>query len=558
MKTVLLFTFLFAAPTLAFAQSDGKTEVPVVRAARMVPSTNPLAFKIKKASWSSEDEAGFGQFVARIGEAVESGKCLTVTACMKSSANPFFSQDPAGVNYHADCADWPYYLRAYYAFHKGLPFSFVIKLVPRDPNDPRLPDLRYTASGNKPAARQDNTSLNNSFPFLGDFFGGINNRALIADGTSTATFRTPVLPAADEPLNDFYPVPVNRSGIKPGTAFYAARGHAGIVYKVGADGSIKIVDAHPDNSLSSTPFEETYEASRQAQGSIFKAFRPLELIGASADAEGNLLGGKIVLKTDDQISMSNYEQVTGKFKSSPARFDWMRRRMAASKIIINVVQDFSEKVDKLCNLAQARVRAVDYALNAGMDNHEAPAVMVPNIFGASGEWEEYSTPGRDVTLRQIFKALRDTLQYNVEQWRAGDQGFSYGGSNIAQDLFSVYQSKAMSCQLNYTSRSGAQKSLNLEELRTRLFKISFDYFQCADLRWGDTAAGQQYCSEDMRWYNAEQYLRNLTQRDLDGRHDMSVDQMEQVNAQKNVPFEWDTNVILYIKSLGQVLGVQLR
>src|SRR5579884_1082217 len=72
---------------------------------------------ITKSEWTAADEKGFGDFIKALGH---SG-CSTTVECLRSSANPYRTSDPKNFKFLADCADFPYMLRAYYAWKNGLP-----------------------------------------------------------------------------------------------------------------------------------------------------------------------------------------------------------------------------------------------------------------------------------------------------------------------------------------------------------------------------------------------------------------------------------------------------
>src|ERR1700743_868388 len=84
-------------------------------------------YVIRYDSWSPEDEKGYGEFVEAIGES----KCRFVNECLHDPANPFRASDPPGAVIDSDCADFPYVLRFYYAWKKGLPFSYESAAEPR-------------------------------------------------------------------------------------------------------------------------------------------------------------------------------------------------------------------------------------------------------------------------------------------------------------------------------------------------------------------------------------------------------------------------------------------
>src|SRR5262245_4887531 len=90
--------------------------------------------------WTQADERGYGEFITAIG----ASGCRTVDACLKSPANPFRASD-TDTRFESDCADLPYVLRFYYAWKRGLPFSYVSDVSPRG----RARDMRYSAGGNQ-------------------------------------------------------------------------------------------------------------------------------------------------------------------------------------------------------------------------------------------------------------------------------------------------------------------------------------------------------------------------------------------------------------------------
>src|SRR4051812_32873058 len=78
-------------------------------------------WRIAKVEWSADDEKGFGDFVRAIGES----NCTNSVECLRGPANPYRASDPKSLKFFADCADFPYMLRAYYAWKNGLPFAYV-------------------------------------------------------------------------------------------------------------------------------------------------------------------------------------------------------------------------------------------------------------------------------------------------------------------------------------------------------------------------------------------------------------------------------------------------
>src|SRR3569833_2256994 len=136
-----------------------------------LPVHADTAYLIRADRWTPADERAYGEFITAIGD---SG-CTSVDSCLKSAANPFRASDPAYADFRADCADLPYYLRFYYAWKRGLPFSYVREVSPRG----RASDVRYSARGNVVERRAD-------VPSGVDALGVLRR---LADDISSATYR---------------------------------------------------------------------------------------------------------------------------------------------------------------------------------------------------------------------------------------------------------------------------------------------------------------------------------------------------------------------------------
>ena len=93
---------------------------PAADPALVVSLASSSFYFIRYDHWSPADERGFGEFLRRIGDS----DCATVSGCLHGPGNPFRASDPPSIHFRADCADFPYLLRAYYAWKRALPFSY--------------------------------------------------------------------------------------------------------------------------------------------------------------------------------------------------------------------------------------------------------------------------------------------------------------------------------------------------------------------------------------------------------------------------------------------------
>lgn len=519
-------------------------------------------WKITKTIWTSQDEKNFSEFVVKIGEAVEKRQCRTVDQCLKSSANTYRHSDPEGLALKADCADFPYYLRAYFAWKNNLPFSLSINHKPRPVANNSSKDIRYSRYGNEVTERYDVLSQGNKHT---NALKVLNEQ--VPWRTSTANFRTHYALDSEKLFTDFYPVEIDREAISAGAVLYDPNGHVAMVYKVTDDGRVYYVDAHPDNTLTTGSFGVKFIRSHPGQGAGFKRFRPLKLEGATQNSDGSYSGGRVVAAKNTQLKKYSVVQYLGENKvsdeawkkaewsfegKSVSFYDYVRNKLALGDLKINPVDEFRNSLSDLCVSLKDRVLAVDIAIKAGIQKKTHPTRLPENIYGTHGEWETYSTPSRDAQLKVVYADLLVQAQKYLELWKKNDPDLFYSGSNLALDLANLYESESKSCVVSYTNSVGRGVELNLEEVRKRLFKLSFDPYHCVELRWGAMSADElSSCQDDKNkrlWYEREQRLRNQHIRQYDIRMDFSLEDLAKPldgNGSSEPP---DVDIMRFLKS----------
>jgi hypothetical protein len=477
---------------------------------RLVPSRGPWRWTVTKDAWSEADEKGFEAFVTQIGE----NDCETVDKCLKSpTANPRFHHlDPPRATFFADCADLPFVLRAYYAWHNGLPFSFSTRYGahPLQPghkgrNGNRIVE-RYDIVGPGPDVRL-------ALPAVSQF-------------VSTEHFRLPPVYKGTV-LPDHYPVRVSRESIKPGTVIFDPEGHIAVVYKVTEDGRILYIDSHPDNSLTRGVYNREFARAEPQMGAGFKRWRPQRLVGAKRLANGALIGGRIVLARDDQLADWSDEQFYGNVVPRPRLWtegtfdfdgqtvdfhDYVRFRLAKPGFKYNPLEEVRVALNQLCREITYRANSVDLALRAGVDRRPAPPRLPRNIYATQGDWEVYSTPSRDARLKTSFEEIKDEAQRFITLFRERSSVLDYEGTDLRKDLLALYENETAKCSVTYTRSDGSKKVLSFDDVKKRLFHLSFDPHHCAERRWGATDPEElKTCRDDnvkQAWYAAQDRLRN--------------------------------------------------
>jgi hypothetical protein len=519
------------------------------RAAPAGPSS--LIYVVRYDHWSQDDERDYRAFIQAIGES----SCNTLDACLHGPANPFRDSDLPNHRFVSDCSHLPYVLRFYYAWKRGLPFSYVAQVAPVRPDD--RGDLRYTHEGNRVVRRVD-------VP------GGVMTGYAIIDQilatVNSATYR--IHPERDSPPPDFYSPSIDPQSIRAGTVIYDPAGHLAIVFRVDPDGRIHFFDAHTDYSLTQMFYDLRFAREKPAVGAGFKNWRPLWLVGAKRRPDGTLSGGHIALAPNKDIPDFSLVQYYGNGPRPPDAgwdkgtftlngetmdyYDYVRAAMAGGQLMFDPLKEVREMANSICYDLHYRAQAVDLALAAGMARRPEPERLPENIYGTYGDWEMYSTPSRDARLKTAFKALRDIAERFVRMQKDNDgiRHLYYFGDDIAGDMLTVYDASTANCSVTYTKSDGSPLTLRYEEARRRLFAMSFDPYQCAERRWGASDPAELASCKDgplkQAWYFAEQNLRNQLDRTYDARMDYTLDALKTPGPGKGVPFPPDTDVRAYL------------
>jgi hypothetical protein len=484
-------------------------------------------WRVIKTEWDGADELGYSQFVQAIGRST----CTSLESCLAVEANPYFNPDDE--EFHGDCADMAYILRAYYAWKNGLPFSYQAAMRTADG---AREDLRYSTNGNVVSFRRDAVGAKpvSAKSFIGRIGGEV----------STAMFRTHPDQGGGKYFDDFYPVEINRDAVRPGVLAYDIYGHVGIVYDVLEDGRILVIASHPDRSVTRTVYGSNFLRSKPDLGAGLKGWRPIRLDGATRGNDGIYRGGRILGAANEDIPGYSMEQFIGNHPTPDhdwryadfvfdgrhlTYYDYIRRKLAAPGFEYDPVDELRYGMQTICGAARDRKVAVESAVSAGFPHKDHPERLPPNIYGTYGPWEGYSTPSRDARLKVSFIDLKRTVQDLVTRVRTGEPGVRFQGDNLERDLWEAYVTEKDACTFTYWRSDDSRIRLNLGHLQDRLWDISFDPYHCPERRWGASGLELATCTDDehkTRWYNAQRWLRYQAERTYDVRMDFTVDELK--------------------------------
>ncbi len=367
-----------------------------------------------------------------------------------------------------DCADNPFYLRAYFAWKIGLPFGYHI--------------CERGSLVKKPKAGQwvtNETSTSKSNPVLAfnSFLRSVMN------GVQSATART----ALDDENSDYYPIALERSALRPGTVFADPYGHTLIL--IGSvpqtdnhPGILLSVDAQPDGTVGIKRFWKgnfLFNTSGVIGEPGFKVFRPILFSK----------GVPHLMKNKELSAKSGYApfSLQQRKMNSEVFYHTMERiinpePLDAESALLDLIQALHE---------QLLVRVTSVANGeAYFKTHPGTVIPMPStaagIFQAGGKWEDFSTPNRDLRLLIAIDAImefpdlvsRSPGEFKISERRSPEE--------IKKKLQSILDKKVSDLSISYSRSDGSTQKLSLGEILKRrdALEMAYNPNDGIEIRWG--------------------------------------------------------------------------
>jgi hypothetical protein len=429
-------------------------------------------------------------------------------------------EDQMGLIVRPDCADLPYFLRAYFAFKMGLPFGYskctrgaggeapkcpqwwnIQNLEPPRPSPPEqiiAAQQVAAASEDIPASRGLLDMFRQPAPppastvvpkppapkpplGLAASFGQYLSRT-VADGVHSGSGRT----AATDDNTDYYPVPLTDGTLRPGTVYADPYGHVlMLVRRVpqsdGAAGVILAVDGQPDGTVAVKRFwrGNFLFAQNPALGSPgFKRFRPIV-------REKN---GVLRRLTNDEIA-KNPQYADYSLDQSRLGIEDFYDRIddVMSPEPLDPVRAMREAVTALEEQVKARVTSVENGRkfqNSGRGDADMPDG--PSIFETTGAWEDFATPSRDLRLliaMDVVRTFPDRVARRPERYAMPKDK---SVADVKAELASVLASELSARKFSYTRSDGSAWTLALKDVLDRAgdLEMAYNVNDCVELRWG--------------------------------------------------------------------------
>jgi hypothetical protein len=420
-----------------------------------------------------------------------------------------------------DCADFVYFLRAYFAFKMGLPFAYsncsrgmgghppkcyqwfdidhpevtrpapppeqvdanaaataappppepapkILGIFPRSQPPADAPSATPPeAQKAKPKPPKPPTNFAEYLRDVGDVVHSGAVRVVAADDNT-----------------DFYTVPLTRKALRPGTIYADPYGHVLMLVHLvpeqdGKPGVYLAVDAEPDGSITRKRFWRgnflfVHDPTLGSPG--FKRFRPI--VGGKGSPLRRLTNAEIA--KDPQYGDFSLDQSQ---MNAEDFYDRMDDVMSPEPL--DPVKAMSDAIASLYEQVKVRVTSVE---NGRKYQEKTPATTAmpdgPSIFETTGAWEDYSTPARDFRLLIAIDVVRNF----PERFARRSDRYALGGKSVddvKRELQGVLASELGQRKFAYTRSDGSQWTLSLKDVLDRIadFEMAYNPNDCAELRW---------------------------------------------------------------------------
>jgi len=384
------------------------------------------------------------------------------------SLNEDDKNDKDKVLMQPDCADNPFYFRAYFAWKLGLPFGFHEcdrGYLGKAPGTGRWITNETNLSGATPTRKFNN--------FV----------RLVMNGVHSGTART----ALKNENSDYYPVPLTKEALRPGVVYADPYGHTlilvGRIPQSGdTPGVLLSVDAQPDGTVGIKRFWKgnfLFNTSDVVGEPGFKAFRPI------TTKDGNLR----LLKSEDinaepgllPFSLQQKGMETALFYHTMERII-NPKPMNPEAAMLDLIQALNEQlIVRITSVANGE---------AYMKSHPAEVISMPGsaagVFQAGGQWENFSTPNRDLRLLIAMDAVLDFPDKMVRTPEDFKLPLLQSPEKVRKNLESLLEKKLSELSISYFRTDGTEHRLTLGEILKRrvAFEMAYNPNDGIEIRWG--------------------------------------------------------------------------
>ncbi|NUP04426.1 MAG: hypothetical protein HOW73_00005, partial [Polyangiaceae bacterium] len=377
---------------------------------------------------------------------------------------------PKGLRLDPDCADLPYFLRAYFSFKMGLPFSYSACSRGGGGSAPRCKDPQ---SNLDPLDEPVQNRVRRFEKFLR---GDLKNTVHSGTGRTLAT----------DDQTDYYPITLTAETLRPGAVYADPYGHILVVAKrvpqtTDAAGLLFAVDGQPDGTVSRKRFWRgnfLFSLDDPAMGSPgFKRFRPVVVKGGRA----------VVLKNDAIVKSASYGDYSVEQTEGDAGRFYDRMDDVLSPAPLDPERAMLQAIDALEEQTKARIVSVENG-----EKHFRTGggrIDMPNgaaIFETVGDWENFSTPARDLRILIATDVVRGFPALVARRPERFKMPAGKSAAEVVKALEAKLAEELKRRRVEYVRTDESKFPLTLADVlaRTAALEMAYNPNDCPEARWG--------------------------------------------------------------------------
>jgi len=367
-----------------------------------------------------------------------------------------------------DCADNPYFLRAYFAWKLGLPFGFHI--ADRGWMG-KAPSTGQWITNESPSSKKHPVLAFNSF--IRTIMNGVHS------GTARA--------ALDNENTDYYPIALNKESLRPGTIFADPYGHTFVLVSRKAQtknspGVLLAADAQPDKTIAIKRFWKgnfLFNTSEVIGEPGFKVFRPIIVEN-----------GKFMLMKNQHIDEnSGFVPFSMQQKNLDREIFYHTMDRIINPNPLNPEEALGDLINALHEQVLVRIKSVQNG-EEYMKSHPSTIIPMPGgakgVFQTGGLWEDYSTPNRDLRLLIAIDAVIGFPERVAKYPEDFDLRGNPSSEEIITKLQTLLEKEIEKRSVTYIRSNGSEQQLTLKQIidRREALEMAYNPNDGVEIRWG--------------------------------------------------------------------------
>ncbi len=437
-----------------------------------------------ESTWTRQFENLYSAWIERLFQDAEEGQTWNPLHQVTRDAEANLLHNHLGLKedntliLDPDCADNPFFFRAYFAWKLGLPFGYHVCDRGNAQRPPRC-GRWFTNQAHRKEGSSDLKAFQNFVRSIKNVIHSGSARTALADSST-----------------DLYPLPLMRKHLRPGVVFADPYGHTLMIVRwtpqtAEKSGQLLAVDAQPDGTIGVRRFwkgQFLFSTSRVIGEPGFKAFRPV----VKENNRLRTLSNQDITLSRDYGNYSLQQQ-----KMAPQAFYDIMDRLI-NPLPLDPVMAFRELHDAIHERLRARMISVTNG-EKHMKETNYKVIPMPSgsaIFQTSGPWEDFSTPARDMRLLIALDVLTDFPDRVLRNPEAFAILEFKKPEALKAELINFHRIWAEEITITYTRSSGIPQTISLADilLRMKNLEMAYNPNDCVEIRWGAPEGSEEFSS----------------------------------------------------------------